>query len=71
MTMPPYDNGKSIMTTTCYKNGDDDDKSDNNKDKVYLLLKRWDLIDHVLDHILDHMFNYMIIGLVTTALHKC
>ena len=41
MTMFCYENGKSMMMVTCYKNGDDDHKSDNNKDKVCLLLKRW------------------------------
>ena len=57
-----------------YKSGND--KSNNNENKVYLLLKRWDLIghvlnhmlDHVLDHILDQMLDQIIIGLVTTTL---
>ena len=82
MTMPHYKNGKPIMTAACYKSGNDNDKSDNNEDKICSLLKRWGLIghllnhmlDHVLDHMLDHMLNYMldhiIIGLVTTALHQ-
>ena len=38
--MPCYKSGKSIMTTACYKSGNDDDKSDNNEDKVCLLLRR-------------------------------
>ena len=66
MTMPRYKSGKSIMTATCYKNIND--KSDNNKDKVYLLLRRWVLVGHMLDHILDHMLEQIIIGLVTTEL---
>ena len=52
------------MTTTCYEIGNDDDKSDNNEDKVCLLLIRWGWVGHVLDHVLDHM----IIDFVTTAL---
>ena len=58
-----------MITAVYYKSGND--KSDNNKDKVYLLLGRWVLVSHVLDHMLDHMFNYMIdaiiINLVTTV----
>ena len=38
MTMLCYENSKSMMTVAYYKSGDD--KSDNNKDKVCLLLKR-------------------------------
>ena len=59
------------MTTAQYKSGNDNkksdnnNKSDNNKDKVYLLLRRWGWVGHVLDHMLD----YMIIGLMTIALH--
>ena len=34
MTMPPYKNSKSIMTEACYKSGNDNNKFDNNKDKV-------------------------------------
>ena len=68
------------MTAACYKSGNNDDKSDNNEDKVYLLLKRWGLIGHVLnqmfdhalnhmlDHMLDHILDNMIIGFITTAL---
>ena len=37
--MPCYESGKSIMMTACYKSNDNN-KSDNNKDKIYLLLKR-------------------------------
>ena len=57
------------MMAACYKNSNNDDesdnnnKSDNNKDKIYLLLKRWGWVGHVLDHVLDHI----IIGLVTMA----
>ena len=29
-----------MMSVACYKNGNNDDKSDNNEDKVYLLLRR-------------------------------
>ena len=64
--------GKSMMSTACYKNGNNNDKCDNNKDKVCLLLRRWGLVDqilnHVLDHMLDHMLDYMLIRLVTMAL---
>ena len=63
--MSCYKNSESMMMAACYKNGNDD-KSDNNEDKVYFLLKRWGLMSHILDHLLDHM----IIGLVTTALHS-
>ena len=41
MTMPHYKSGKLMMIATYYKSGNDDnDKSDNNKDKVCLFLKR-------------------------------
>ena len=53
-----------MITTACYKSGNDD-KSDNNKDKVCSLFKMI-LVGYVLDHVLDHM----ILGLVTTALHQ-
>ena len=53
-----------MMMVAFYKSGDDN-KSDNNKDKVFLLLRKWGLVCHVLDHVLDHI----IIGLVTTALY--
>ena len=36
--MPCYKNRKSMITAACYKS-DNDDKSDNNKDEVCLLLK--------------------------------
>ena len=62
--MPHYKSGESMMTVACYKNGNDDDASDNNEDKVGLLLRKWGLMDHMLDHMLDHM----IIDLVSTAL---
>ena len=64
------------MTEAHYKIGNNDDKFDNNEDKICLLLRRWDLVshmldyilDHVLDHLLYHMLDQMIIGLVSTAL---
>ena len=37
--MPCYESGKSMITMACYKSGNDD-KSDNNEDKVCLLLRR-------------------------------
>ena len=40
MTMPCYKNGKSMITAACYKSGNDDNKSDNNKDKICLLLRK-------------------------------
>ena len=40
MTMPCYKSGKSIMTAVCYKSGNDDDKSNDNEDKVDLVLKK-------------------------------
>ena len=40
MTMPCYKNGKSIITAAHYKSGNNDDKSDNNEDKVYSLLRK-------------------------------
>ena len=64
------------MTAARYKSSNDDNESDYNENKVYLLPKRWDLVghmldyflDHVLDYMLNHMLDYIIIGLVTTAL---
>ena len=78
MTIPWYKSGKSIMTAAYYKSGNDDNKFDNNKYKVYLLLKRWGLLGYVLYHILYNVLDYMldyildhrIISFVTTALHK-
>ena len=66
------------MIAACYKSGNNNDKFDNNKDKDYLLLKRWVLmnymldhmLDHVLDQMLDHMLDHIITGLMTTALHQ-
>ena len=48
-----YESGKSMMTMVCYKISNNDDKSDNNKEKVCLFLKKWDLMGYVLDHMLD------------------
>ena len=39
MTILYHKSGKLMMTVACYKSGNDDE-SDNNKDKVCLLLKR-------------------------------
>ena len=62
-----------MIITTCYKSSNNDNKSDNNKDKICLLLRKWDLIDHMLDHMLDHVLDYMLnhlfIGIMTTMLH--
>ena len=72
ITMPCYKSGELMMTLAHYKSGGNDDKSDNNKDKIYLLLKRWGLIGHVLDHVLDYVLNdrsdYIIIDFMTMAL---
>ena len=40
MTIFCYKNGKSMITVARYKNGNDNNKSDNNEDKNYLLLKK-------------------------------
>ena len=40
ITMPCYESGKSMVTAAGYESGDDYDKSDNNEDKIYSLLKR-------------------------------
>ena len=69
MTMPCYKSSKLMMTAACYKNGDDNDKFNNNEDKVCLLLRRWGLVGHILDHVLDHVLDHMIISLMTMALH--
>ena len=66
-----------MMRATCYKSNNDSDKFNNNEDKVYLFLRRWVLVGHILDHImdymLDHMLDYMldqrIIGFVILTLH--
>ena len=75
--MPCYKSGKLMMLMAHYKSGNDDDesdnnnkydindKSDNNENKICLLLKRWVWVGHILDHVLDQI----IIGLVTTPLH--
>ena len=59
-----------MMMAVCYKSFND--KSNNNKDNICLLLRRWGLVgymlDYMLDQILDYMLDYMIIGFVTTAL---
>ena len=61
-----------MMITACYKSGND--KSDNNENKVGLLLRRWGLVGHMLDHILDYLLDYIldyiIIDLITTVLQK-
>ena len=37
----PYDeSGDSMLIRACYKNGNDNNKFDNNKDEVCLLLRR-------------------------------
>ena len=36
-----YKSGKSIIMVACYNSGKDDDKFDNNEDKLCLLLRRW------------------------------
>ena len=46
-----YKSGESMMTAACYESGND--KSDNNENKVYLLLRRWGLVGQMLDHMLD------------------
>ena len=44
--MPCYKSGESMIMAACYKSGNNDEKfdnndeSDNNEDKVYLLLRR-------------------------------
>ena len=38
--MPCYKSGKLIGTAVCYKSGNNNDEFNNNKDKVFLLLKR-------------------------------
>ena len=45
--MPCYKKGKLIIMTACYKSGNDDNKSDNNEDKICLLLKRWGLMSYI------------------------
>ena len=37
--MPCYESGESIMRAACYKIGNNNDKFDNNKDKVCSFLK--------------------------------
>ena len=38
--MPCYENDGLIMTVACYKNGNDDNNSDKNEDKICLLPRR-------------------------------
>ena len=38
--IPCYKNGKSMITVACYKS-DDDNKFNNNENKICLLLRRW------------------------------
>ena len=54
------------MMAACYKSGND--KSNNNEDKVYLLLRGWDLVCHMLDYMLDQMLDHIIIDFITTVL---
>ena len=56
--MPCYESSKSVMTVTCYKSGND--KSDNNENKVCLLLKRWGLVSHILNYMLDQILDHML-----------
>ena len=64
------------MMAACYKNGNDNNKANNNENKVCLLLRRWGLVGYILDHVLDHVLDYMldqmldyiIIGLIVTVL---
>ena len=56
-----------MMTAACYKNGNDD-KSNSNEEKVCSLLRRWNLVGHVLNHVLDHVLDYMIIGFMIKML---
>ena len=58
--MPCYKSSESIMTAACYKSGNNNDESDNNKVKVCPLLKRWGLGNHVLHHMLNHVLNHML-----------
>ena len=41
MTISCYKSGKLIITAGCYKSDNDDDESDNNKDKICSFLRRW------------------------------
>ena len=56
------------MTAIFYKSYNN--KSNNNEDKVCLLLRRWGLVDHVLDHVLDHMLDYMLRSYARSHDHK-
>ena len=40
MTMPYYKSGKSMMIAACYKSSNDNNKFDNNEDKICLFLSR-------------------------------
>ena len=40
MTVSCYKSGKLMMMAACYESGNNNDKSDNSENKVYLLLKR-------------------------------
>ena len=60
MTIPWYKSDKSMITEVCNKNDNNNNKSDNNKDKIYLLLRRWGLMGHVLDYMLDHILDHVL-----------
>ena len=52
ITMPCYKSCKSMMTTACFESGNNDDKSDNNEDKICFFLNKMRLVNHVIDYIL-------------------
>ena len=56
------------MTAVYHKSSNDNDESNNNEDKVYLLPRRWGLVGHILDQMLDHVLDHMIIRFIPTAL---
>ena len=46
------------MTAARYESSND--KFDNNKDKIYLLLRRWGLVSHMLNYIVDKMLDHIL-----------
>ena len=58
------------MMAACYKSGNNDDESDNNEDKVCLLLKIWNLVGQVFDHALDYMLNHILGSYVRSYNHR-